>query len=130
MRGRADAIDGSGLGEFARSRAPHLLTPEASSELCEKVALMMIASVRQPSYRWACDAMAGTDHRPHLGEITAPTLVIVGEHDEVTVPALSEELAAGIPNAKLVTVPDAGHLANQQQPNSFNAAVADFLLAT
>ncbi|MGH1488418.1 MAG: alpha/beta fold hydrolase [Acidimicrobiales bacterium] len=130
MRGRADSVDGSGLGDFARSRAPHLLTPEASAELCERVAVMMIDSVRQPSYRWACNSMADTDHGPRLSEIGARTLVIVGEHDEVTVPARSQELAAGIPNATMVTVPDAGHLANQQRPEIFNAAVAEFLTTT
>ncbi len=127
MRSRAADLDAIGIEEFARSRAPRLLTPDAPAPLVDAAAQMMIDSVRLPSYLWACESMGEANHRAQLGEITTPTLVIVGEQDVVTPPERSEELAAGIPGATLVTVPGAGHLANQQQPQLFNTAVGAFL---
>lgn len=49
------------------------------------------------------------DLTPHLGHITAPTLVIGGEHDRVFPPEHSRAIADAIPNARLVIVPDTGH---------------------
>lgn len=127
MRSRAADLGAIGIEEFARSRAPRLLTPDAPTPLVDAAAQMMIDSVRLPSYLWACESMGEANHRAQLGEIATPTLVIVGEEDIVTPPERSEELAAGIPGAALVTVPAAGHLANQQRPDLFNAAVEAFL---
>lgn len=64
-----------------------------------------------------------------LPNITSPTLVLVGEKDEPFIPG-SQYMASKIPNAKLVTLPDAGHAANIDQPEAFNAAVLDFLEST
>jgi 3-oxoadipate enol-lactonase len=67
------------------------------------------------------------DARPGLAHIAAPALVIVGEHDAVTPPAKAEELARGLSNARLVHVPEAGHLSNLENPDVFTAAVGAFL---
>lgn len=127
MRGRAAAVTDLGLQSFATSRAPALFSEGVDDALVQEAARYMIDSVRMPNYQWACDSMADTDHRDRLSELQLPTLVIVGEHDAVTPPSLSKQLHAGIAGAELVEVPDAGHLANQQQPDVFNDAVADFL---
>jgi pimeloyl-ACP methyl ester carboxylesterase len=49
------------------------------------------------------------DLTPELGKITAPTLVIGGEHDRVFPPEHSRAIAEAIPNARLVIIPDTGH---------------------
>jgi 3-oxoadipate enol-lactonase len=49
------------------------------------------------------------DLTPELGKITAPTLVLGGEHDRIFPPEHSRAIAALIPNARLVIVPDTGH---------------------
>jgi len=49
------------------------------------------------------------DLTPLLGRITAPALVIGGEHDRVFPPEHSRAIAAGIPNARLEIMPDTGH---------------------
>lgn len=67
------------------------------------------------------------DSRPLLGSIKCPTLVLVGEQDELTPPFLSEEMAAGIPGAKLVKVPHCGHLSTLEQPDAVNAALAEWM---
>jgi len=67
------------------------------------------------------------DARPGLSHISFPTLVVVGEHDAATPPDRARELAGGIPNARLVTIPDAGHLSNLEDPVAFTNAVREFL---
>lgn len=73
--------------------------------------------------------MARPDVRASLGAIRVPTLVLVGEGDELTPPALSQEIAAGIPGARLVTVPDCGHLSTVEQPAAVNAALTQWMSA-
>lgn len=63
---------------------------------------------------------------PRLGEIKTPTLVICGEQDGGTPPEMARTIAAGIPGAELVMIPDAAHLSNMEQPAAFLAAVEKF----
>lgn len=75
------------------------------------------------------DAILAFDRRARLGEIRAPTLVIVARDDMVTPPFYSEELAARIPGAQLVVLDGGGHVAPQVAPEAYNAAVGAFLRA-
>ncbi|MFF7976188.1 alpha/beta fold hydrolase [Streptomyces sp. NPDC007905] len=68
-------------------------------------------------------AFAREDRYPRLGEITVPTVVMVGTADRSTPPNHSRRLAAGIPGARLVTVPDAGHMINWEDPDALVEAV-------
>ena len=129
MRARATDMVELGIEAFATDRAPKLVNAAASDELVAAVASMMSDSVRMPSYRWAANSMAEADHRDDLASIRCPTLVVVGDEDTVTGPARAAELADGIPGASLVTIEAAGHLANQERPDAFNDAVAEFLAA-
>lgn len=61
-----------------------------------------------------------------LGSIAVPTLVLVGAQD-LRFHAGTDHMAAKIPNAQKVVIPDAGHAANIDQPDAFNAAVLEFL---
>ena len=67
------------------------------------------------------------DANPGLAFVAVPTLVLVGADDAVTPPAVAAALAEQTPGAQLVTIPDAGHLSNLEDPHSFNAAVRGFL---
>jgi len=66
------------------------------------------------------------DSTPTLATISCPTLVVVGEQDTLTPPAEAEKLVAGIKNARLVKIPNAGHLPVIENPEPFNAALAEF----
>ena len=70
--------------------------------------------------------IARPDSRPDLAGIKVPTLVIVGESDQTTIPAAAKEMAGGIAGAKLVVVPKAGHMALAEEPELVNAAVAEW----
>jgi len=61
-----------------------------------------------------------------LGNIKVPTLVIYGDHDAPFIAAAGDSLAAHIPGAKKVIIPNAGHGAHFAQPASFNSALMDF----
>lgn len=67
------------------------------------------------------------DQRPYLSRITAPTLIISSELDFVTPPFQQTELAAAIPGASRVIIPDAGHAVMYEKPVEFAAAVLGFV---
>ena len=71
--------------------------------------------------------MTRPDATPLLSTIHCPTLVVVGDQDALTPPAMSEDIQRGIPGAELVVIPGAGHMSNMEQPAAFNAALASFL---
>ena len=71
--------------------------------------------------------MSRPDSRPMLAAIRCPTLVLVGADDVATPPDLSREIAAGIPGATLVVVPDCAHLSTLERPEAVNAALIDWL---
>jgi pimeloyl-ACP methyl ester carboxylesterase len=71
--------------------------------------------------------MARPDLRPHLASIRCPTLVLVGDGDQLTPPPLSEEIAAGIAGSRLVVVPECGHLSTLERPEAVNEALVEWI---
>jgi pimeloyl-ACP methyl ester carboxylesterase len=71
--------------------------------------------------------MSRPDSRPLLASIQCPTLVLVGGGDELTPLELAKEIAGGIAGARLVVVPDCGHLSTIERPDAVNAALAEWL---
>jgi 3-oxoadipate enol-lactonase len=67
------------------------------------------------------------DSRETAAEMNVPALVVVGEHDQLTPPAESEELASLLPDARLVTLAGAGHLTPLEQPAELNEELFLFL---
>lgn len=68
------------------------------------------------------------DGEPLLSRIAVPTLVLCGDHDEMT-PAALKPLVARIAGARLVVVPDAGHAVASDQPQHYVAAIRNHLAA-
>ncbi len=68
------------------------------------------------------------DYRPRLREVRAPTLVLTGRQDPQMPPACAQELAAGIPNARLVLFERSGHYPFLEEPGAFWATVHAFLI--
>ncbi|MGQ4517262.1 alpha/beta fold hydrolase [Streptomyces sp. DW26H14] len=127
MRARADELAESGPRAFAARRAPRLLGQDAPAGLAERVVSSMAAAVRLPGYRYAAESMAATDHSDRLASVTAPALVLVGEHDRVTGVAGAQALAGALPRCAFVVVRGAGHLAHQEQPARVNAWILSHL---
>lgn len=100
---------------------------EADPTLNARVEVMM----RRQSDIGVAAALRGMAERPdrtdQLGRIRAPALVITGSLDTLIAPSESEALAAALPTARLVRIPDAGHLTCMENPSLFNAPVREFL---
>ncbi|HEY8313398.1 MAG TPA: alpha/beta fold hydrolase [Candidatus Baltobacteraceae bacterium] len=121
--GVRDAVLASGdMTAFARERASKLGLPPHRT--AETVAQMACKSVE--SYLASTEATWTGDYRPILKDISVPSLVLVGEHDRVAPPALSREIVAGIPGARLEVLHGAGHVSNADEPQAFDAALRSF----
>ncbi|MUL83520.1 MULTISPECIES: 3-oxoadipate enol-lactonase [unclassified Mycolicibacterium] len=90
----------------------------------------MVAATPAEGYAGCCEAIAELDLRQQLSSIEAPTLVIAGAQDPATPPAKLEELAAQIPDARLLIVEHAAHLANAEQPGLITPALITHLEAS
>ena len=111
------------------SMLPRLLSPHlrAGSPPERLVRGMMAGSSAQAVANGQRGLAARADSSPTLSTITVPTLVIVGEHDVLTPPDESRLIAEGIPNARLVTIDQAGHMSNLENPEGFNDALLAFV---
>jgi pimeloyl-ACP methyl ester carboxylesterase len=71
--------------------------------------------------------IARPDSRPTLATVRCPTLVVVGDHDQLTPPERAAEMAEGIAHAELVTVRDCGHLSPLEHPQVVTDALRAWL---
>lgn len=99
---------------------------KARPEVVETVAAMM-RSTPAPGYLGCCHAIPKINLTSRLREIRCPAVVIVGKNDPGTPVAMAEEIHQAMPGSRLVVIPDAAHLANLEQPDAFNQALAEFL---
>jgi len=124
------------LAEGASAAAAAFL-PKLVGETSQREQPALVARLRERILATSPQAIAAAlhglaarpDSRPTLADVQVPTLVIVGAEDVLTPPAESEAMAAAIRGARLELVPRAGHLANLEQPDALNAALARFLVS-
>jgi pimeloyl-ACP methyl ester carboxylesterase len=76
---------------------------------------------------WHTPKAQDWDMRPLLSEIPCPALVIQGQEDEHATSKHAQDIAAGIPGAKLWLVPEAAHMLQQEMPELFNKKILEFL---
>jgi pimeloyl-ACP methyl ester carboxylesterase len=86
----------------------------------------MAADVRPSSLQIALEIMGKTDLNSVLPTITVPTLLLWGALDVRSPLRVAKEFEQIIPNARLVLIPDCGHVSNLQAPEAFNEAVRTF----
>jgi pimeloyl-ACP methyl ester carboxylesterase len=95
----------------------------------------LVAQVRQlaaqadpAAIAWAQRAMAARpDSFQTLAATQAPALVIVGEEDTLTSVEDARAMVDVMADARLITIPEAGHLSAMEQPEAFTEAVREFL---
>lgn len=108
---------------FAMQRAARLaLPPGRMQETIEQMGRKSVAS-----YLAATQATWTGDYADVLSSIDVPVLVACGEFDRIAPFALSKEIADGIPGAQLRLIDEAGHVANADEPERFNALLQEFL---
>ncbi|MBO9371003.1 MAG: alpha/beta hydrolase [Chloroflexi bacterium] len=103
------------------------LFPRPGQAGLRRVAFQRLCANDPAAYRAAMMAAACYDGRRDLGRIRAPTLVVAGLEDTVVPLRAKEELASGIPGARLITIPRSGHATPTDQPVMFNRTLLDFL---
>lgn len=88
-------------------------------------------SLNRPGYGKALSLTTRTSHAPveaRLAEVSAPTLVVMGEHDpDFPDPRAEAEWIATTLHGSVVMIPDAGHYPQSQQPERVSEAILDFL---
>ncbi|MDQ2679732.1 MAG: alpha/beta hydrolase [Candidatus Eremiobacteraeota bacterium] len=124
VAGIESAVRAAGsMDAFAQQRAAKLgLPPQRLTETLEQMGCKPV-----PSYLASTHATWTGDYRVVLSTITAPTLVICGEHDTIAPLPLSQEIAGAIPAARLEILSNAGHVANADNPAAFNRLLLAFL---
>ncbi|TJZ49553.1 4-carboxymuconolactone decarboxylase [Streptomyces piniterrae] len=129
-RERAALVRERGIGPVAETTAARWFTPAFADSPDARGLLDTLRRTVDPAgYAACCDALAGYDLRADLGRIAAPTLVVAGRADPATPPAHARELTDGIPDATLVELPGASHLANVERPAPVLAALLGHLAA-
>ena len=117
------------LGEVVEQQFERMIHPlhRDDPQLREINRLMAEDAGPEVFIRQQTAIMARPDSRPMLATISCPTLVLVGEQDELTPPERAAEMAHGIRGAQLVTVPECGHLSTLEQPRAVTHALLDWL---
>jgi 3-oxoadipate enol-lactonase len=99
----------------------------ANPDILEKVRAMIRRTTRE-GYLGVTAAFLGLNVEDELGRIGVPTLYVSGAEDKLGgPPALMEGLARRVPGARHVSVPNAAHIANIQNPAGFNVVLEGFL---
>jgi pimeloyl-ACP methyl ester carboxylesterase len=113
--------------EFAREFLPSLLADSAPAEVVDGV--RAILSDFHPAGQRALLRAGFAEHdvRDVLAVIDVPTLLLYGDKDVRSPLSVAEEMHATIPGSRLVVIPDAGHMADIEAPDRFNAEVRTFL---
>ncbi|HZJ55929.1 MAG TPA: alpha/beta fold hydrolase [Myxococcaceae bacterium] len=107
------------VDRLLRPGAPEALRTRVSGWITGGSAEGLAAALRGMALR--------PDARDILARFGGPVLVVVGAEDVLTPPAKARAMVELVPGAELVEIPSAGHLANLEQPEAFNAALGRFL---
>ncbi len=120
------AANAGPMRTLAEARCDFLLhqpaDPAVRAEVIETMSL-----IDPEAYKLGAEAVWNADQRNVAATITCPTLVICGDQDKPTPPALSEDLAERIAIADYAIIERAGHLTNLEKPGPFNRLLDIFL---
>jgi pimeloyl-ACP methyl ester carboxylesterase len=123
-------VDREGPSGVAREMMPRLLGP-TTRETNSPIEAFVRRLIKQQSPVAIRSAIQRMMHRPDstplLAQVTVPALVITGAEDALIPVSESQAMASSLKQSTLVVVPGAGHLANLEQPDTFNTAVQKFL---
>ena len=125
---RIKAVKEGGVASVADAVMPGWLTAdfrEREPQITEKVKAMMLTTPVE-GYVACCEVLSTLDLREELPKIKSPTLVIAGRHDVSTPISAAEYIRSHIPGASM-TILDAAHISNIEQPHAFTDAVVGFL---
>ncbi|HYC38506.1 MAG TPA: 3-oxoadipate enol-lactonase [Usitatibacter sp.] len=128
-QGRIKMVQEGGLAAIRDNVEARYFSESFRQREPARVEAVMTRFLETPAegYLGCCDAISHLDFADDLVRIKARTLVIAGEADVGTPPAMSQAIAARIPGARLATIPGAAHLSVAEAPEEFARLVVDFL---
>jgi 3-oxoadipate enol-lactonase len=118
--------EGFSLADLAPRIVAELTGDDTDPDAFDR-AVASMSAVPPESYRAAMHCVVTFDARSILPRIAVPTLLIAGEKDTNSPPAMMERMAGKISGARFQVIEGAGHLANLERPAAFNAILASFL---
>ena len=125
---RIKAVSEGGLAAIADTVIAGWLTADFRERAPQAAANLkaMLLATPVKGYLACCEALSTLDQRELLAKIKSRTLVIAGRHDMGTTVAAGEFMRSRIPGASM-TILDAAHISNVEQPHAFTDAVVGFL---
>ena len=130
FRSMATAASGKGLEAIAETAMRRLFSPafqQANPTLLAERRAQFLAT-NPVMFVTACNALAALDLRNAVRELRIPVLVLAGELDEATPPAMARELADLLPHASFTGLPGLAHVPQLQDTAAFAAAIGGFLV--
>jgi 3-oxoadipate enol-lactonase len=126
---RAELVRASGAEAVAPTVVQRWYSPAFLVAEPQRVAAAeaMVAATPREGYAGCCEAIAAMDLTEDLPLVTAPTLAIAGQDDPATPPEHLERIATTVRHGRLLVVPDAAHLAIDEQPGTITAAIVAHL---
>ncbi len=117
------------FGEIPGLLFPLLVHPDRREDasLRALVDAMLFEGGPEAFIRQQTAIMGRPDSRPDLSSIRCPVLIVVGDGDQLTPPALAKEIAEGIGGARLAIAPQCGHLSTLEQPDFVTGALVEWL---
>jgi 3-oxoadipate enol-lactonase len=129
LAARAEAVEADGMGAVAETVATNGVSPtfrEGNPEGFQAL-IAMLAANEARGYAAQCRALVGLDLAGRLGQIAAPVLLVSGDRDGVSPPAVTEANAARIADARFAIVEDCGHILTWEKPDVLASAAWPFL---
>jgi len=125
----AEKVAEGGLGAVAEIAAKRVFSPAylAAHPQAVEERKQVLLGIAPKAFHAACKILQEADLTPELSKIRMPTLVVCGEHDQATPPALTKAVADKIKGARYVELPGCGHCPPLEQPQQFLAAIRDFV---
>jgi 3-oxoadipate enol-lactonase len=126
---RISAIQSGGISSIADAILERWFAPQFRTSKPEEYALYRNMLVRTPlaGYIACCEAIRDADFTEQAAKMCVPVLCIAGEYDGSTPPALVQDMAARIPNAKYELISGAAHLPCIECPELYAKLVSNFL---
>ena len=129
FRAMAEKVRAGGMGAIADIAAKRVFHPAylaAHPEAAERQRAVLL-QIDPTAFCAACAALVEADLVPSLHRLEVPMLVVCGELDQATPPALNKLIAERARGARYVELPGCGHCPPLEQPHAFLAAVKDFV---
>ncbi len=122
-----DLAKSQGPVAVARTMLPKMLTPHAPAMLMMRVQSIMESCSTETIEHASLAMRDRKDYTPLLPAIRVPTLILVGQADELTSPALAQSMHELIQGSQIVIIPGAAHLSTLEQPVLVSQAIRRWL---